>query len=60
MAGEVVYANYGLPGDYPVVRCQQCEFVYVNPRPTFASLGAHYPDGWVAWAVTGIAGLLGG
>ncbi|MCY1012448.1 hypothetical protein OV079_44335 [Nannocystis pusilla] len=23
-------------------------------------VGAHYPDGWIAWAVTGLAGLLGG
>ena len=23
-------------------------------------VGAHYPGGWIAWAVTGLAGLLGG
>ncbi|WAS92744.1 hypothetical protein [Nannocystis punicea] len=23
-------------------------------------VGAHYPDGWIAWAVTGVAGLFGG
>jgi hypothetical protein len=23
-------------------------------------VGAHYPDGWIAWAVTGVAGLFSG
>lgn len=25
-----------------------------------ALVGAHFPDGWVVWAVRGVAGLLGG
>lgn len=34
----------GLPGEFPVVRCTHCQFVFLNPRPTTASLPAWYPD----------------
>jgi SAM-dependent methyltransferase len=34
----------GLPGEFPVVRCQRCHFVFLNPRPTAESLPAWYPD----------------
>ena len=35
---------FGKPGTYRLVRCSDCSLQFVNPRPTFASLGAHYPD----------------
>jgi SAM-dependent methyltransferase len=34
----------GVPGEYQVVRCRQCRHVYLNPRPTVASIGLCYPD----------------
>lgn len=34
----------GLPGEFPVVRCTHCQFVFLNPRPTSSSLPAWYPD----------------
>ncbi len=40
---------YGKPGKYPVVRCAGCGLSYVNPRPTFSSLGAHYPDDYFCY-----------
>jgi ubiquinone/menaquinone biosynthesis C-methylase UbiE len=35
---------FGQPGAYRIVRCTSCDMRYVSPRPTFAALGAHYPD----------------
>jgi SAM-dependent methyltransferase len=40
---------YGKPGLYRVVRCRACALAYVNPRPTFAALGAHYPDDYMCY-----------
>lgn len=37
---------FGKPGTYRLVRCDDCALSYVNPRPTFESLGAHYPDNY--------------
>jgi ubiquinone/menaquinone biosynthesis C-methylase UbiE len=34
------------PGVYEIVRCAACSMRYVSPRPTLASLGAHYPDNY--------------
>jgi 2-polyprenyl-3-methyl-5-hydroxy-6-metoxy-1,4-benzoquinol methylase len=35
---------YGLEGLYCVVRCQACKHIYLNPRPTDASLMDCYPE----------------
>ena len=35
---------YDRPGNYRLVRCNGCSLSYVNPRPTPAALGAHYPE----------------
>ncbi len=32
--------------EYPVVECQHCGLVYVNPRPTFEAMAAFYPAGY--------------
>jgi ubiquinone/menaquinone biosynthesis C-methylase UbiE len=40
---------YAKPGVYPVVRCKACTLSYVNPRPTFAALAAHYPDDYFCY-----------
>jgi SAM-dependent methyltransferase len=38
-------------GVYPLVRCRDCAMLYVNPRPTVAALGAHYPSNYFAYAL---------
>jgi ubiquinone/menaquinone biosynthesis C-methylase UbiE len=40
---------YGKPGVYRLVRCRGCKLEYVNPRPTFEALGAHYPDDYISY-----------
>ena len=40
---------YNRPGNYRVVRCRSCSLEYVNPRPTFKSLGVHYPDDYFCY-----------
>ena len=34
---------YGVPGRFPIVECQHCGLVYLNPRPTPQSIGRYYP-----------------
>ena len=34
----------GLPGEFPVVRCRECSFVFLNPRPSEDALPNWYPD----------------
>ena len=36
-------------GKYRVVKCRGCELQFTNPRPTFESLGAHYPDNYFCY-----------
>jgi ubiquinone/menaquinone biosynthesis C-methylase UbiE len=35
---------FAQPGEYAIVRCAGCGLRLVNPRPTLAALGRHYPD----------------
>ncbi len=35
---------YDLPGEFQIVRCQNCGLLYISPRPDRASIGAFYPD----------------
>lgn len=39
-----VERRFGLDGSFDVVRCKHCGLVYVNPRPTAASLAYYYPS----------------
>lgn len=34
----------GFPGEFRVVRCPECGFMWTNPRPTAESIGFYYPD----------------
>lgn len=36
--------RYGVPGEFPIVRCRGCGLVYTNPRPTPRALARYYPD----------------
>ena len=40
--------NVFVPGEFELVRCAICGIVYVNPRPTAASIGEYYPSRY--WA----------
>jgi SAM-dependent methyltransferase len=44
LAFEAREVLYNTPGKYRLVRCDACGLSYVNPRPTPAALGRHYPD----------------
>lgn len=33
----------GLPGEFEVVRCRRCGFLYTNPQPDETTLAVHYP-----------------
>lgn len=35
---------YNLPGEFSLVRCNQCGLLYLNPRPDRAHIGVYYPD----------------
>lgn len=35
---------FGIEGEFPVVRCQDCGLVFVNPRPSFEEMGRFYPQ----------------
>lgn len=39
------------PGYYRLVRCRHCNLEYVNPRPTQAALGVHYPSDYFGYAL---------
>jgi SAM-dependent methyltransferase len=40
---------FGRPGKYHVVGCRRCGMMYTNPRPTFESLGKHYPSDYFCY-----------
>ena len=44
---RVLYTSHdrlhGCPGTYTGVKCRRCALVYLNPRPTAASLTGYYP-----------------
>ncbi|MBI5871154.1 MAG: class I SAM-dependent methyltransferase [Actinobacteria bacterium] len=35
---------FGIEGEFPLVRCQDCGLVFVNPRPSFEEMGRFYPQ----------------
>lgn len=35
---------FGTPGEFPLVRCQDCGLIFVNPRPSFEDMGRYYPQ----------------
>lgn len=37
---------YGRPGRFPIVRCRDCDLVYVNPRPVLGAIGYYYPTNY--------------
>jgi 2-polyprenyl-3-methyl-5-hydroxy-6-metoxy-1,4-benzoquinol methylase len=36
--------NLNIPGEFRLVQCNECGFVYLNPRPTSDSINSIYPD----------------
>jgi 2-polyprenyl-3-methyl-5-hydroxy-6-metoxy-1,4-benzoquinol methylase len=41
---HVMDTNYGTPGEFSIVQCQQCKLVYLNPRPSLSEYPRIYPD----------------
>jgi len=37
---------HGCPGEFQLVRCNDCEHVYLNPRPTISGIGRYYPSNY--------------
>lgn len=35
---------FGLPGEFTVVECSDCGFVYLNPRPSESEMKKYYPE----------------
>ncbi|MDQ6892783.1 MAG: class I SAM-dependent methyltransferase [Acidobacteriota bacterium] len=44
-----------LPGEFSIVRCRRCGILRTDPRPTPASIGFYYPDGYGPYESTGVA-----
>jgi SAM-dependent methyltransferase len=43
---HIVDSTYGVPGCFHVVRCIQCRHIFLNPRPSDASLMDCYPQNY--------------
>ncbi len=41
--------HYGIPGDFTVARCDDCQLVFLSPMPTEAQLASFYPDDFYAY-----------
>ena len=50
--------RHDLPGDFRLVKCRQCNLVYLNPRPTAEALGAYYPQDYAPYVQRGLFGRL--
>jgi 2-polyprenyl-3-methyl-5-hydroxy-6-metoxy-1,4-benzoquinol methylase len=51
---------HNVPGTFAVVQCDNCELVYLNPRPDASTLADYYPDEYTPYEseATTIAGKL--
>lgn len=41
--------QHHLPGEWTIVRCQECGLCYTNPRPDLKSLGLIYPEDYIPY-----------
>ena len=41
--------RFGLPGDFPVVRCQRCKLIRLGKRPKRESMQSYYPTDYPAY-----------
>lgn len=35
---------FGVEGEFPLVKCQDCGLVFIDPRPSFEEMGSYYPQ----------------
>lgn len=35
---------FGIEGEFPLLRCQDCGLVFISPRPSFEEMGRYYPQ----------------
>jgi 2-polyprenyl-3-methyl-5-hydroxy-6-metoxy-1,4-benzoquinol methylase len=38
--------DWGLPGEFSIVRCNKCGLIFINPRPDYEELKRYYPEGY--------------
>lgn len=50
--------RHHLPGEFRMVRCRECNLVYLNPRPTAKALAAYYPPDYAPYVQRGFLGRL--
>ena len=50
--------RHGLPGEFRMVKCRQCNLVYLNPRPTAEALSAFYPEDYAPYVQRGFFGRM--
>ena len=50
--------RHNLPGEFRLVKCRECNLVYLNPRPTADALGAYYPEDYAPYVQRGLFGEL--
>lgn len=43
---------YHSDGEWPIVRCSHCHFMFVTPRPDTDSIGQFYPDDYKPYSVS--------
>lgn len=48
---------HGCPGEFQLVRCNNCEHIYLNPRPTLGSIGQFYPSDYGPYQAAEVAGV---
>lgn len=46
---------HNLPGEYSVVKCLNCQFIFTNPRPTPETIGFYYPKNYGPYILTSIS-----
>ena len=40
---------FGIPGEFPLVRCQNCGLIYYRERPTSEEISRYYPDEYLPY-----------
>lgn len=47
---------FGLPGEFNIMQCTDCELIYLNPRPKLEAIGFYYPVSYTPHQHTGYEG----
>lgn len=51
--GDIIYTlhdyGYGIPGEFPLIRCPICGLIYVSPRPGADEMEDYYPQNYAPY-----------